>query len=136
MKTMPYIDILFGNETEALTFAKTEGWTETDLKEIARKIAALPKEGSTPRTVVITQGKDPTLVATGGEVSEYPIIALPKEKLIDTNGAGDSYVGGFLAGLCLGKPVAECCRAVAYAASEIVQRSGCQFPEKPDFAFA
>jgi adenosine kinase len=137
-KTLPCIDFLFGNETEALTFAKTVLQSdETDLKQIALKIAALPKEGEKPRTVVITQGADPTLVAQNGEVTEYPIIALPKEKLIDTNGAGDSYVGGFLAGLCQGKPIAECCRAGAYAASVIVQRSGCQFPESaPEFTFA
>jgi len=134
-KTMPCIDYLFGNETEAAAFAKSSGWQETDLKEIALKLAALPKEGAS-RTVVISQGADPTIVAKDGTVTEYPIIALPKEKLVDTNGAGDSYVGGFLAGLCQGKPVAECCRAGAYAASVIVQTSGCQFEGKPDFAFA
>merc|ERR1711861_80506 len=51
------------------------------------------------------------------------------------NGAGDSYVGGFLAGMALGKPIAECHKAAAYAASVIVQTSGCQFSGKPDFAF-
>jgi hypothetical protein len=37
---------------------------------------------------VITQGADPTVVAYNGSVTEYPVILLPKEKLIDTNGAG------------------------------------------------
>merc|ERR1712078_449603 len=135
MATLPYVDYLFGNETEAATFAETEGWPEKDIVSIAMKIAALPKQGSKPRTVVITQGKDPTVVVVNGQVSEYPIIALPKEKLKDTNGAGDSYVGGFLAGLALGKPIADCHKAAAYAASVIVQTSGCQFSGKPDFAF-
>jgi len=136
MKTMPKVDFLFGNETEFATFAKTEGWETTDLKEIALKIAALPKEGAKPRHVVCTQGAEPTIVAVNGEVTEYPVIVLPKEKLVDTNGAGDSYVGGFLAGLCMGKPIAECCRAGAHAASVIVQTSGTQFSGKPDFTFA
>ena len=48
------------------------------------------------------EGADPTIVAIDGKVTEYPILALPKEKLVDTNGAGDSYVGGFLAGLSKG----------------------------------
>jgi adenosine kinase len=135
MKTLPYVDYLFGNETEALTFAQSESWTETAIPEIAKKIAALPKEGSKPRTVVITQGKDPTVVVVNGEVTEYPIIELPKEKLKDTNGAGDSYVGGFIAGLALGKPIADCHAAAAYAASVIVQTSGCQFSGAPDFKF-
>merc|ERR1712241_1492370 len=63
-ETMPYVDYLFGNETEARTWAEVEGWETTDA----------------------------------------PFIALPKEKLIDTNGAGDSYVGGFLAGVAKGLP--------------------------------
>ena len=45
--------------------------------------------------VVITQGADPTIVCVGGEATEYPIVFL-KEKLVGTNGAGDSYVAGFL----------------------------------------
>merc|ERR1719453_273657 len=135
METLPFVDYLFGNETEALTFAESESWTEKSIPEIAKKIAALPKEGSKPRTVVITQGKDPTVVVVNGEVSEHPIIALPKEKLKDTNGAGDSYVGGFLAGLALGKDIATCHAAASYAASVIVQQSGCQFSGTPEYKF-
>lgn len=132
MKTMPYIDILFGNETEALTFAKTEGWAETDIQAIAKKLSLLPKEGK-DRTVVITQGADPTIVAIKGEATIYPIIRLAKERLIDTNGAGDAYVGGFLFGLAQEKDINWCTRAGAYAASVIVQRSGCTFPAKCNF---
>eukprot|EP00450_Noctiluca_scintillans_P004816 CAMPEP_0194502548 /NCGR_PEP_ID=MMETSP0253-20130528/26108_1 /TAXON_ID=2966 /ORGANISM="Noctiluca scintillans" /LENGTH=474 /DNA_ID=CAMNT_0039344711 /DNA_START=40 /DNA_END=1464 /DNA_ORIENTATION=- len=134
MKTMPNIDVLFGNETEAATFATTEGWEEKDIPSIAKKLAALPKNGK-PRTVVITQGCDPTIVCVGGEVKEYPVIRLPKNKLVDTNGAGDAYVGGFLSGLVQDKNMAYCCAAGAYAASVIVQRSGCTFPPKPKFSY-
>merc|ERR1712137_832576 len=63
------------------------------------------------------------------------VLVLPKEKLVDTNGAGDSYVGGFLAGMVKGLPIEACCQAGAYAASVIVQRSGCTFPEKPRFSY-
>jgi len=133
MKTLPNVDVLFGNETEAATFADTEGWEEKDVPSIAKRLAALPRNGDKPRTVVITQGADPTIVCVGGVVTEYPVIALPKEKLVDTNGAGDAYVGGFLSGLVQGKDVAYCCSAGAYAASVIVQRSGCTFPPEPTF---
>jgi len=131
-KAMPYVDILFGNETEAGVYAETSGWEEKDIPSIAKKLSLLPKEGK-PRTVVITQGCDPACVAINGEVTEYPVLKLEKSQLKDTTGAGDSYVAGFLAGVVLGKEIADCARAGAYAASEIVQRSGCQFPEKPDF---
>jgi len=133
--TMPYVDFLFGNETEALTWAETEGWESTDLEFIATRLSLIPGAKDRKRTVVITNGADDTIVCVGGKCTKYPIIKLPKEKLVDTNGAGDSYVGGFLAGLVKGLPIAECCKAGAYAASVIVQQSGCTFPGKPDYSF-
>merc|ERR1712032_1445307 len=134
-KTMPKVDFLFGNETEAATYAKVAGWSETDVPAIAKKLAALPKEGDKPRTVVITQGSNPTCVCVNGEVTEYPIFKLPAKKVVDTNGAGDSYVGGFLSGLVQDKDMHYCCQAGAYAASMIVQRSGCTFPAEPRFTY-
>jgi adenosine kinase len=135
VETMPYVDFLFSNETEAQTWADTEGWESKDVEFIARRLSLIPSKKSRKRTVVITQGCDPTVVAVNGNVSKYPIIALPKEKLVDTNGAGDSFVGGFLAALSKGLPVDACCKAGAYAASIIVQNSGCTYPPKPDYAF-
>jgi len=132
---MPYVDFLFGNETEALTWAETAGWDSTDIEFIATRLSLMPRAKSGPRTVVITQGCDDTIVCVKGVVKKYPVIELPKEKLVDTNGAGDSYVGGFLAGLVKGLPMEACCKAGAYAASVIVQRSGCTFPAKPDYTF-
>ena len=60
------------------------------------------------------------------------MIPVPKEKLVDTNGAGDAYVGGFLAQLVRGKELTECIRAGNYAASVVIQRSGATYPEKPE----
>jgi adenosine kinase len=134
-KTMPFVDVLFGNETEAQTYAEVAGWSEKDIPSIAKKLQALPKEGSKKRTVVITQGADATIVCVDGEIKEYPIIKLSKAKLVDTNGAGDAYVGGFLSGLAQGKDMHYCCQAGAYAASVIVQRSGCTFPKAPRFTY-
>lgn len=127
---MPKVDYLFGNETEALEFAKSEGWTETDVAAIACKISALPTEKKNPRTVVITQGGDPTIIARNGESKSYPITKLEKEQIVDTNGAGDAFVGGFLAKLVeLGSGNDEvCAKSGADAACVIVQRAGCTFP--------
>jgi len=135
LKSLPMVDYLFCNETEAATFAETEGWETTDMKFIATRISLIPMAKGGKRTVVITQGSDPTIVATNGHITEHPILALPKEKLVDTNGAGDSYVGGFLAALSKGLSIAECCKAGAYAASVVVQHSGCTYPASPDYKF-
>merc|ERR1712110_1132638 len=129
-ETMPYVDFLFGNETEARTWAETEGWETTDVEFIATRLSLIPSAKTRKRTVVITQGCDPTIVAINGHITKHDVITLPKEKLVDTNGAGDSYVGGFLAGLIEGLPIDRCCKKGAYAASVIVQRSGCTFPKE------
>eukprot|EP00928_Gymnodinium_smaydae_P067337 TRINITY_DN502_c0_g1_i1.p2 TRINITY_DN502_c0_g1~~TRINITY_DN502_c0_g1_i1.p2 ORF type:complete len:145 (-),score=35.97 TRINITY_DN502_c0_g1_i1:246-680(-) len=134
-ETMPYVDYLFGNETEAMAWADSEGWDTKDIEFIATRLFLIPSVKSRKRTVVITQGSDDTIVAVNGKISKYPVIVLPKEKLVDTNGAGDSYVGGFLAGLVKGLPIEACCKAGAYAASVIVQRSGCTFPAKPEYSW-
>merc|ERR1711992_440055 len=107
----------------------------TDVQFIATRLSLIPSAKGRKRTIVITQGSDPTVVCVNGVCTLHPIIVLPKEKLVDTNGAGDSYAGGFLAGLVKGLPATECCKAGAYAASVIVQQSGCTFPATPDYKF-
>jgi adenosine kinase len=67
------------------------------------------------------------------QVTKFPVILLPKEKLVDTNAAGDSFVGGFLSQLVLGKSISDCVAAGNYAANVIIQRSGCTLPLKPTF---
>ncbi|KMZ59370.1 Adenosine kinase [Zostera marina] len=133
-KVLPYADFLFGNETEAVTFSKVKGWETENIEEIALKISQMPKaSASRKRIVVITQGADPVIIAEDGNVKQYPVIPLPKEKLVDTNGAGDAFVGGFLSQLVEEKSIAECVRAGSYAANVIIQQSGCTYPPKPDF---
>lgn len=133
MAAMPYVDLLFGNESEAAIFAKEQNLGTENLKEIVLKICDLPKEGDRKRMVVITQGHEPTLIGYEGKLTEYAITNLEAEKIIDTNGAGDAFVGGFLAQLVQGKPTAECVRCGNYAACTVIQRSGCTFPEKPTY---
>ncbi|KAG2318372.1 hypothetical protein Bca52824_011585 [Brassica carinata] len=133
-KCLPYMDYVFGNETEARTFSRVHGWETDDVEQIAIKISQLPKAtGTYKRTTVITQGADPVVVAEDGKVKKYPVIHLPKEKLVDTNGAGDAFVGGFLSQLVHGKAIEDCVRAGCYASNVVIQRSGCTYPQKPDF---
>ncbi|XP_072679765.1 adenosine kinase isoform X3 [Canis lupus baileyi] len=143
MKVMPYIDILFGNETEAATFAREQGFETEDIKEIARKTQALPKVNQKrQRIVIFTQGREDTIMATvclslallaESEVTAFAVLDQDQKEIVDTNGAGDAFVGGFLSQLVSDKPLTECIRAGHYAASVIIRRTGCTFPEKPDF---
>jgi adenosine kinase len=109
-KTAPYWDFIVGNETEALTYAETHGWETKDINEIAKRLADLPKVNKKrERVAIITQGTLPTIVAVSGkDTSEYPVHEINKSEINDTNGAGDAFAGGFVAGLVKGKPLAEC----------------------------
>jgi len=128
MSVMPYADIVFGNETEALTFAESFNLGTKDISKIALAISMLPKEnGSKGRLVIITQGADPVVCAINGEVKTFAAEALPSEKIVDTNGAGDAFVGGFLAQYCQGKDLETGVKCGIWAASHIIQRSGCTF---------
>jgi len=130
---MEYADFLFGNESEAAAYGKKNGLGE-DIKEIAKAVAALPKkDASRPRTVVFTQGSQSTVVACNGTVTEYPVELLPKDQLVDTNGAGDAFVGGFLSQLLQEKSMEECVKAGHWAARYIIQQSGTQFGKACDY---
>nr|XP_017319224.1 adenosine kinase isoform X2 [Ictalurus punctatus] len=135
MKVMPYVDILFGNETEAVTFAREQGFETEDIEEIARKTQSLPKENKKrQRIVVFTQGMKATVMAKDDENPEkFPVIEIDQKDIVDTNGAGDAFVGGFLSELVQDKPLERCIHAGHYAANVIIRHSGCTFPEKPDF---
>ncbi|KAH9808909.1 Ribokinase-like protein [Melampsora americana] len=124
-KVMPYVDYLFGNESEAEAFAQAHNWDTTDLTVIATRIASLPKKlPSRPRVVIITQGAKSTIVASSS-VSPFPSTApiqkndsghyfivavspLSDDQIVDTNGAGDAFAGGVLGALGLNKPLDSC----------------------------
>lgn len=110
-KLLPFIDYLFCNETEAATWAETtDNAKGKSIPEIAKAIAATTKANTKiQRTVIITQGTDPTVVATAdGTVHEFPVHKISAEEINDTNGAGDAFAGGFLAGLAGGKDLKTC----------------------------
>ena len=134
MSVMPYADIVFGNETEALTFAETFNLGTTDIGKIALAISMLPKEnGSKGRLVIITQGADPVVCVQHGQVRTFTAERLPADKIVDTNGAGDAFVGGFLAQYCQGRDLETGVRCGIWAATHIIQRSGCTFDTNKKF---
>lgn len=129
-----YADFVFGNETEAAKYAEVHGLQDRSVAGVAKAIASLPSKRKRPRTVVITQGTRDTTVAQDGEIHEMPVPKLPTDKIVDLNGAGDAFVGGFLSQLILGKQLKKCVDAGHYAAQCIIQVSGCKLEGKPRFA--
>ena len=125
MAAMPHYDFLFGNESEAEALATKLALPDTSVPAIARHLSGLPKATAGERVVVITQGSRATVVSVGGrEVDSYDVEPLDREKIVDLNGAGDAFVGGFIAQLVQGASMGQCVLAGHYAARTIIQVSG------------
>ena len=106
---IPYTDVIIGNEAEAEAWAsatRTPGLPR-DLPAIARSIALLPKSNpSHPRTVIFTQGARETVMVTSDEPDNpqfFPVNLLRDDQIVDTNGAGDAFAGGFVGALVTGR---------------------------------
>ena len=52
---------------------------------------------------------------------------IDKNFIVDTNGAGDSFVGAFFAAFTNGKPIDECIALGNHLSGKVIQLSGCQF---------
>lgn len=136
---LSYADYVFCNEDEAKCFADTNKLEYTSLKDVALAISKWTKVNTKrARVAIVTQGKDPILVAVSkdGEESlqkEYPIPEIAKDLVVDTNGAGDSFVGGFMSQIVQGRDLETAIKAGIWLSGQVIQRNGCTFPETNSF---
>lgn len=97
-------DILFANEPETKRLAETiqgnEGKTIADSEEALRMVARWKNSG----IVIVTRGSESVLAIKAGEVDKdgavpvvVPVPKIPPDEYVDDVGAGDSFMGGFLA---------------------------------------
>lgn len=134
LELLPFTDVLIGNELECAAFAKEMNYGTECMKEIALKMASHEKKNSSrKRMAVITQGAHPVIIAKDGVVTEYPVEPLNEKDIVDTNGAGDAFVGGFLSQFIQGQSVEVCVKCGIWAAQEIIKRSSCTFDGEPSF---
>lgn len=66
-------------------------------------------------------------------LKDFPSKYIEPENIIDTNGAGDSFSGGFLSQFIKGKSLEESMMAGHWAASIIIQKRGCQIPAEINY---
>ncbi|KAH0837829.1 RNA dependent RNA polymerase-domain-containing protein [Lanmaoa asiatica] len=130
-KSCPYTDIVIGNESEAQEYAKAILKSDTtDIAEIAKGIATYRKANARPRVVVITQGSESTIVVDGKApetAKVYAVTPIASESIVDTNGAGDAFAGGFLGAYVAGKSLDECVEVGHKLGAMCVQLVGPQF---------
>lgn len=112
-KILPHIDILIANESEAEAWATATNYPgpKTDLQGIAQSLSSYEKSNTKrPRTVIFTHGDKETVVVPGPNKEKFitvPVKPLGKDEIVDTNGAGDAFAGGFVAAYVLGKGLEE-----------------------------
>lgn len=87
------------------------------------------------RAVVITCGEKPVIIAHNGKIQNFAVETIERVKIMDTNGAGDAFCGGFLAAMATGNSMDKCIMAGNFAARTIIQNLGCTFPSTCDFRF-
>ncbi|MDR1974313.1 MAG: adenosine kinase [Bacteroidales bacterium] len=110
-----YVDILFCNEQEAQTFTGKRG-TE-----------ALVEAGKTCALVAMKTGSRGSMLIDKNTV--YIIPPFPAER-IDTNGAGDSYVSGFLFGLSRGYSLQRTGEIASLISSKVISIVGPKLNEE------
>jgi adenosine kinase len=134
LAAIEYADYVFGNEGEAEAFGQKQGYTDTSAEAVAVKLSEFPKANANrPRIVIITQGAKQTVVASAGKVQTFDVPVLDASLIVDVNGAGDAFVGGFLSQLVQGADIEKSVHAGHYAARTILQVSGTSFTSKPSF---
>jgi sugar/nucleoside kinase (ribokinase family) len=120
---LPGVDILLGNEAEALEI--------TGEPDLEAALAALHKfwGGSAPPDlpagrfiVALTRGAAGAVASDGKETVSVP--AEPVPAVVDTTGAGDLFAAGFLLGLARERPLTDCLRLGALAAAEVISHIG------------
>ena len=132
--TIKHADYVFCNEDEGSAFATANGLEAHDRVGIAKVIASHEKANTNrPRIVIITQGAEPTIVATGqpgqeATVELVPVDPIDPATILDTNGAGDSFVGGFFASLAQNsEDLRTAVNKGNELAGKVIQKSGCVF---------
>jgi adenosine kinase len=131
-------DMFICNFDELKAFAGDK--KENNYKDIFEK--AFKKLKAKDRLFLVTDGSKGVLVSKydykKGKV-DYILQSFPtvmkSEEIVDLNGAGDSFLGGFLSQYIKGSSLSSCCKAGNDAASYILKSVGCTFPNNAKIKF-
>ena len=107
-----HLDMLFLDETEICTV----------MEESNRDIAARKALALGIRIVVVTKGSEGSKIYT--KEKEYVIPAFPAKEILDTTGAGDSYMAGFIKATTLFTDLQQCGEFAAMVSTMCIERKG------------
>ena len=113
------IRIAFANEDEIRALYPDSG---DDYGALALRLAA-----ESPGLIALVKiGKDGAWLARDGGL--HRVAPVPADRVVDTNGAGDSFAGGFLYGFLHGWPLPACAALASAVGGECVRHSGPAIP--------
>lgn len=111
---LPLVDVLIPSEEFA---RKVTGCTT------ARDAARALQETYHPKTLIVTQGSRGGFIWENGREVRYPVFPV---RTVDSNGAGDTFHGAFLASQLKGMSVSDSCRFASAASALKCTRFGAQ----------
>lgn len=94
-------------------------YDEDDMDFIRTYMKTMQAKG--PKYVVVTLGEKGSIAYDGQRYYEYGIVPC---EVVDTMGAGDSYIAAFLCGILQGKPIEECMAMGAQNSSITIAYNG------------
>ncbi|ANE75322.1 2-dehydro-3-deoxygluconokinase [Dickeya solani] len=120
-----YSDMLACTDIAFLTLDDEDMlWGELPVDEVLKRT-----HGAGVTEVVIKRGADACLVSIQGEaLLEVPAIKLPKEKVVDTTAAGDSFSAGYLSVRLNGGNAQDAAKRGHLTASTVIQYRGAIIP--------
>jgi len=116
------VDYLLPNEIELKELTRTEN--------ILKAIHLLKSRGV--KEVIVKLGKQGAGYEDKGKLVAFP--AIPVEQRVDTTGAGDCFIAGFLYGMLQQEDIAQAIRIANLTASYSIQKKGAaiSFPKKSE----
>ncbi|TNV81340.1 hypothetical protein FGO68_gene11032 [Halteria grandinella] len=132
---IPQCDYLFGNEDEFAHLAKVMDLMKVDTnneKDYFELCWKLKDKLKYPGHIVVTRGSK-SVIVSNKDPKSYTVPKLEGKLIKDTNGAGDSFVGGFLSKIALGQNVESAVKGGMWCSRQVLQQVGCNFPDElPD----
>lgn len=124
-------NVVIGNMEECEALLEEEGFKKKR-EEIFREIHKNLERKN--RILVMTAGKDGVFISKFNyDRNELDFVLqsfanlIENKDIVDLNGAGDSFLGGFISQYMRGKPLLTCAKAGNDAASVILRNVGCTF---------
>ena len=111
-EVLPLVDFFFPNEKEAAYYSGEKTFPE--MARVFREMGV--------RNVIIKAGKEGCYVS--GEEGTFAIPAVPVAHVMDTTGAGDNFVAGFLTGVLEGASLRSCALRGVEAAARVISQIG------------